>query len=297
MSRTARLFLLTAAFLTLWQVVTLGTASAAQRGECHAAPSKILTHPVGYCVLLPASYDTDVARRYPVLYFLHGLGGNQQVLVGSAGMQLVEDLVSQKRIGEFLIVTPSAGASFYINSRDGNERYEDFLVKEFFPYIEQRYRIRAERKCRGISGASMGGYGALRLALRFPSLFGSVSAHSAALVDTLPPALINSPESLLGRVLAGPFGSPIDPAFWQRNSPFTLVRNEPKPTGLAIYFDCGTEDDFGFDQGASAFDKLLTSRGIRHEFHLYPGGHGWAYVAEHLDASLAFHSRVFTSGP
>jgi S-formylglutathione hydrolase FrmB len=139
----------------------------------------------------------------------------------------------------------------------------------------------------------MGGYGALRLALHFPAMFGSVSAHSAALLENLPPSVLGSRESGLGQVLAGPFGSPIDPAFWKRNSPFTLVRNEPRPAGLAIYFDCGTDDEFGFENGARAFHSLLVSRGIPHEFHLYPGGHGWAYVAQHWEASLQFHSRVF----
>jgi S-formylglutathione hydrolase FrmB len=65
--------------------------------------------------------------------------------------------------------------------------------------------------------------------------------------------------------------------------------------GLQIYFDCGSEDDYGFDVGAVALDKMLASRHIPHEFHLYPGGHNWVYVAEHLPALLQFHFRVFES--
>lgn len=144
----------------------------------------------------------------------------------------------------------------------------------------------------------MGGYGALRLAFRHPQLFGSVSAHSAALVDKLP-ALTkpNAQPSAFSRVLGAAFGSPPDVAFWERNSPFSLARNAPRPVGLKIYFDCGTEDDFGFNVGAKAFHDLLQSRGIPHEFHLYPGGHDWKYVAEHFAASLQFHSRAFGLGP
>jgi S-formylglutathione hydrolase FrmB len=97
----------------------------------------------------------------------------------------------------------------------------------------------------------------------------------------------------LAMALGGAFGTPFDPAFWDRNSPFTIVRNSPKPVGLKIYFDCGMEDEYGFNMGAEAFDELLVSRGIPHEFHLYPGGHDEAYVAQHLPASLTFHSHAF----
>jgi enterochelin esterase-like enzyme len=66
---------------------------------------------------------------------------------------------------------------------------------------------------------------------------------------------------------------------------------------LKIYFDCGSEDEYGFDAGAAALDKLLTSRHISHEFHLYPGGHNWSYFAEHLPALLEFQFHVFGSTP
>ena len=83
---------------------------------------------------------------------------------------------------DFLIATPDGGASFYINSKDGKDRYEDFLLQEFFPFIEKRYRVEPGRGHRAIAGISMGGYGALHLAFRHPQLFVSTSAHSAALM-------------------------------------------------------------------------------------------------------------------
>jgi enterochelin esterase family protein len=140
----------------------------------------------------------------------------------------------------------------------------------------------------------MGGYGALRMALRYPEMFGSVSAHSAALIEKLPTVKVSgTQEGQLARILGGAFGTPFDAAFWERNSPFTLVRKGPRPSGLQIYFDCGTEDEFGFNAGAQAFHELLDARKIPHEFHLYAGGHDWSYVAQHLPASLEFHSRAF----
>ena len=173
-------------------------------------------------------------------------------------------------------------------------RYEDFFIREFIPYIESHYRVRAERQYRGIGGVSMGGYGSLRFALRYPQLFGSVSAHSAALVANLPTGGMTSYQgAMLSRVLGTAFGSPPDAAYWNQNSPFTLVKNGPHLSGLKIYFDCGTEDEYGFNAGAQAFHDLLDARHIPNEFHLYPGGHDWSYVAEHFPASLEFHSRAF----
>jgi S-formylglutathione hydrolase FrmB len=270
------------------------SARAQGRAECREAPSKILGHAVPYCVIFPPSYDAAKTRRYPVLYFLHGLGGDAQSLINSGGLDMIEDLWQRRQATDFLIVTPSAGRSFYVNSRDGRVRYQDFFVREFLPFIETHYRLLRDRHHRGISGISMGGYGALRFAFLYPDVFGSVSAHSPALVQNPPRANVSSGQELaITRFLGSAFGSPFDPAYWTRQSPFTIVRDQPRPRGLRIYFDCGISDGYGFNRGAKAFHELLLSRGIPHEFHLYPGGHGWSYFAQHLPASFAFHSRAF----
>lgn len=286
------------ALLFLIGLVQAATALAAGRTECRTAPSKILAHPVPYCVFLPPSYDSAKEQKFPVLYFLHGLGENAQTLLNAGGWNIIENLWEQRQIGEFLIVTPAADRSFYIDSRDGQVRYEDFFIREFLPFVESHYRIDRERRERGVTGISMGGYGALRFALRYPQLFGSVSAHSAALVAKLPEVQASSPQQeALSRMLGPAFGAPFDRAFWNRNNPFTLVENGSPPPSLKIYFDCGSEDQFGFDAGAQAFDNLLAVKKIPHEFHLYPGGHDWTYFAEHFPASLRFHSRAFGLRP
>ncbi|GAC1670808.1 MAG: alpha/beta hydrolase-fold protein [Candidatus Acidiferrum sp.] len=260
--------------------------------------SKILGHMVRYCVLLPPSYDSQKTKRYPVLYLLHGLGDDEQMLLRSGAFNLVEDLWERKEIDEFLMVTPGAGASFYVNARDGKNRYEDFFVQEFLPAIEQRYRIRGGRTLRGIAGISMGGYGALHMAFRHAQLFGSVGAHSAALFERPPVVNIGhdaeSRQPARVRILGGVFGAPVDVAFWKQNDPIQMARTSSL-AGLKIYFDCGSEDDYGFDAGANELDKALSARHIAHEFHLHPGGHNWPYFAEHLPALLKFHSAVFAS--
>jgi len=294
MNRGGRITLQGLALGLLLVAVPTGAIFGAGRTDCRSIPSKILGHPVSYCVFLPPSYDSVQARKFPVLYFLHGLGESSQTLLDAGGWNLIENLWEQKQVGDFLIVTPSADRSFYVNSRNGKVRYEDFFIREFLPFIESHYRIQAERRTRGVTGISMGGYGALRFAFRYPQLFGSVSAHSAALVAKLPAVQASDPQSEgLARVMGGAFGSPFDRAFWDRNNPFTLVEEGAHPAGMAIYFDCGTEDLFGFDGGAQAFHNLLVAKKIPHEFHLYPGGHDWTYFAEHFPASLEFHSRAF----
>lgn len=293
--------LLFAVLLSLAPTTDAASAAAppsAGRTECRTAPSKILEHRVPYCVFLPPSYDADKQRKFPILYFLHGLGENAQTLLNAGGWNLIENLWEQHQITDFLIVTPAADRSFYVNSLDGRVRYEDFFIREFLPLIESHYRIQAVRRERGITGISMGGYGALRFAFRYPQLFGSVSAHSAALVAKLPDVQASSPQQeALSRMLGNAFGSPFDRAYWNRNNPFTLIENGVRPEGMKIYFDCGTEDQFGFDAGAQAFHELLLAKKIPHEFHLYPGGHDWIYFADHFPASLEFHSRAFFPVP
>jgi S-formylglutathione hydrolase FrmB len=268
--------------------------AATGRVECNSVPSKILARSVAYCIVLPPSFDADKTRHFPILYFLHGLGDNEQFFVHSGAWNVVEDLRERGELKDLLIATPDGGAGFYINSRDGKNRYEDFLLQEFFPFIEKRYRVAPGRANRAISGVSMGGYGALHLAFRHPQLFSSVSAHSAALIDKLPNFLGGVQGSPRSRVLGGTFGSPPDPVFWEQNSPIAIARTA-NLAGLKIYFDCGDQDDYGFETGAAALDKVLISRHIAHEFHLYPGRHDYTYFAAHIPESLKFNSQLFPS--
>ena len=276
-------------------VLTRARSSEARgdaRGECLSVPSRILGRSVPYCVILPPGYGEDANRRYPVLYYFHGLGDSQQMFVRSGGFNLIDELWDRHEFADFIIVTPAGYASFFMNSQDGRFRYGDFFLQEFMPSIEKRYRIAALRESRGIGGISMGGYGALRMAFLHPQLFGSVSAHSAALMERLPAVAVgNSPESGRLQILGNVFGSPPDRPFWDRNNPLNIARTA-ELAGMKIYFDCGSQDDYGFEAGAQALHNVLVSRRIAHEFHLYPGGHNWSYFAGHLPDSLRFHSAA-----
>jgi S-formylglutathione hydrolase FrmB len=274
----------------------ISNVSAQGRIDCNAMDSRILKQPVHLCVLLPAGYDANPSQKYPVLYFLHGLGENEQALFQSGGWNVVEGLRRKHEIGDFLIVTPEAKGSFYINSADGKVRYSDFFLQEFMPYVEAKYHIRRDRSSRAIGGISMGGYGAFRYAFAHPELFSSVSAESAALITQSPAELNATMKSggQLGRLLGAVFGNPISVSHWNDNNPFTLARRNKSTIGrLGIYFNCGKSDDFGFEDGAQAMDRQLTGEKVKHEFHLYPGNHDMDYFLSHLGELMTFHSRQF----
>jgi S-formylglutathione hydrolase FrmB len=286
--------------ILLLGLLAAATAYSQERADCHMFPSAILHTSVRYCVFLPASYSSASAKtqRYSVLYLLHGLGGNEQTMAVDGEWTALQDLRRDQKVGDFLVVSPDGWDTFYINSRDGKTPYGDFFLREFMPFIERTYRVRNGRAAHGITGFSMGGYGALRIAFAHPELFGSVSAHSAALMR-LPPEGVNvgaSSGNLAAQLLTSVFGNPIDQKFWDLNSPFLLARkNAAAITRTKIYFDCGTEDSFGFYQGASELHQTLDSLKIPHEFHLYPGRHSVSYVVAHRDASFEFHWREFES--
>lgn len=271
-------------------------AFAAGRVQCSHIQSKVLHRLVGYCAMLPAAYDADPSRRFDVLYFLHGLGGDHQLLVNSGMWNLVDELQSKGKIEPMIIITPQAWNSFYINSLDGSLRYEDFFIRELMPIMEKRFRIGKTRAHRAIAGVSMGGYGALRFAFKYPRLFSSVAANSPALIQRLPPGAAVATQGGNFSFLGGAFGQPIHADFWDGNTPFVYARkNAAALKRLRIYFDCGREDDYGFDTGNQELDQLLDKEHVEHEFHLYPGNHGWNYFAQHIPAALEFVSKGFSS--
>lgn len=264
------------------------------RAECATVRSAILARSVRYCAFLPASFDQDKNRKYPVLYYLHGLGDNEQSLLNFGGWDLIEELRRQDKIGDFIVLAPNGGHTFFLNSADGKLRYEDFFMKEFMPEMEKKYRAVSTRSARGITGVSMGGYGALRLAFKYPTQFAAVSAQMPALIATLPPGFGSASPGSPGAMMSSVFGNPVDRQYFERNNVFTLARTAPLPElkRLKIYFDVGTNDDYGFDQGAEQLHQLLQSRGVPHEWHVYPGRHDVQFVMRHFGEVVEFQWKA-----
>ena len=290
-----RIAVMVAAILAIFLAPLL---QAQGRAECSVIKSEILQRPIRYCAFLPASYDQDKTRHFPVLYYLHGLGDNEQSLLNLGGWDVISELRQQGKIGDFIVLAPSAGGTFYINSQSGKIRYDDFFIKEFMPQMEKKYRAESTRATRGITGVSMGGYGALRFAFKYPAEFAAVSAPMPALIAELPKDLntggAGSPGSLMGNV----FGSPFDRAYFDRNNVFYFVRTDPAASlkRMKIYFDVGSNDDYGFEQGAQQLHQLLDSRGVPNEFHIYAGRHDAQFVIRHFGDVMQFQWKAIGAG-
>jgi S-formylglutathione hydrolase FrmB len=281
-------------FVAVWCLMALVPAQAQGRAECATVKSTVLARSVRYCAYLPASYDTDKARRYPVLYYLHGLGDNEQSLLNMGGWDLIDELRRTGKIGEFIVLAPSGGHTFFLNSADGKIRYEDFFIKEFMPQMEKKYRGDGSAARRGITGVSMGGFGALRLAFKYPQKFAAVSAQMPVLLAEIPANFAaggrGSPASMMGDV----FGNPINVAYFQRNNVSYFAKNTPAAQLklLKIYFDVGSNDDYGFEQGGEKLHQLLDSRGVANEFHVYPGRHDPQFVMRHFGEVMEFQWKA-----
>jgi S-formylglutathione hydrolase len=176
--------------------VLAGPASAQFGGVIHrdVVPAPSLRHNLlgdpaerPMSVYLPPSYSTSPHRRYPVLYFLHGFDADDRVIINGAYQNLdirisMDSLIRLGRAKEMIVVMPSArnayNGSFYTNSPvTGN--WEDFVARDLVRYIDGNYRTIRDRTARGITGHSMGGYGALYVAMRHPDTFSAVYAMSA----------------------------------------------------------------------------------------------------------------------
>lgn len=249
-----------------------------------------------YAVQFPPSYKTDTKRRYPVLYFLHGMNGNEGEFQRRGVAAEVSKLRDEKKIGEFIIVAPAGENSFYINSKNG-VMYEDAIIKDLIPHIEKTYRTLGTAGSRSIQGISMGGWGALMIAFKHPEMFSSVSTHSAALYDELPkPNGADRYSQFLDRTIKRIFGDPPDEAFFQANNPLHLGEANAaaiKKSGLKIYFDVGEQDRYGYQATNKLLDERLTKAGVMHEFHVFPGNHGWEYMISVADHSYTFLWKNF----
>jgi S-formylglutathione hydrolase FrmB len=268
---------------------------AGSRVEYKTLQSKVLNRELAYGLYLPPSYAKS-SKKYPVLYFLHGLNENERRWSTRGETDLALDrMIAEGKIGEFIVAIPNGANSFYTNAQGGTkERWEDYVVQEFIPAIESANRVDATRATRGISGISMGGYGALKIAMKHPELFGSVSAHSAALIPdlnraTVPGRSLERFRSLFDQI----FAINTDLKYWDANNPLELVKDTAKLRNMKIYADCGTEDDYGFYEGLKAFDEILTKAAYPHEVHLYPGNHGWDFARLHTAESMKFHAKAF----
>jgi S-formylglutathione hydrolase FrmB len=259
--------------------------------------SKILGKDVKFNIYLPAGYDAASTRKYPVVYLLHGYSDDETGWVQFGEIdRLADKAITDGAMPQMIIVMPDGGVSFYINSYDGKEKYEDFFIKEFMPNIEKTYKIKAEKKYRGIAGLSMGGYGSLTLALRNPDLFAACAPLSAAIWTDedilLPPDNRREEmfESLYGRGLKGKDRLTKN---WYENSPLKIIetKSAEELKKVRYWIDCG-DDDF-LIKGNCLLKLALSQKNIPHEFRIRDGAHNWTYWRTGIIDALGFIGDSF----
>lgn len=259
--------------------------------------SRILQKEKLYNVYLPAGYDsTD--EKYPVLYLLHGSGPQpnaHHTWFNRVNIQDVMDSgIADGRIIPMIVVMPDAEVTFYMNNIKGEYQFEDYLINEFIPVIENEYRCKKDRRFRGIAGGSMGGYGALIYSLRHPDLF-SVCASMAAAIRT-DQQIREMPfedfkfnyKSSLGNI------SEEDERiteFWNSYSVLNLIDNTSKEklSQVKYYIDIG-DDDHLF-KGNSLLHIRMRELEIHHEYRVRDGKHNWDYFNKALVDAVTFISK------
>ncbi len=261
-----RKFALVAAVLTLGSGLPLiGQAPSATPDVAPATvvrlPSASLGREQVATILLPARYATS-QRRYPVLYLLHGGGQDHTAFATRSWFRA---LASR----EMIVVTPSAGDSWYVNSAaDPAAKYEDFVVKDLIEFVDKQYRTIASRDGRAIAGVSMGAWGAMLLGLKHHQLFGAIGALSAPFGISR-----HDPKMDMTSRTQQRFGAPETPERRERD-PATLATTIPVESVPLLYLACGNQDICAGDN--RRFVERLTARKIPYEYReVSPFGHSW----------------------
>jgi enterochelin esterase-like enzyme len=246
--------------------------------------SETLGNDVPYTVCLPEGYYSS-DREYPVLYFLHGYGSTGRDLINRGGINAIADeMAGRDRISPMILVFPDAKSSWYINGLQ--DRYEDFFINEFIPRIESAYRCKKAPGARSIAGISMGGYGALLYALKYPELFGVCCALSPAVLTDI--EIKYMPDDAYG-MFREAFGER-ESDLWQRYNILEIIRKtDAAPDSLPLfYIDCG-DGDFLY-RGNAALHVAMRDRNISHSMAMRHGGHTWDYWIPALAEVLKFVS-------
>lgn len=217
--------------------------------------------------------ETDLPGPYPVYYLLHGLSDDYSAWQRRTSIERYVQALP------LIVVMPDGGRGWYSNAHAG-DKYEDAIIRDCIGFVDRTFHTDARREARAIGGLSMGGYGALKLALQHPDLFVSANGHSGAY--GFGHAQWRSEESEFNRIV-GPqqSGGPLD--LWK------IATDSAPENRPALRIDCG-ESDFLIEQNRE-FSAHLNDLNIVHEYEEFPGAHDWAYWDKHVQSALRFHAR------
>ncbi len=253
--------------------------------------SRILGAPLEYRVFLPADYELELNERYPVVFWLHGLGGS--AASATAVVAELSNAISDGRLPPLILVSCSdvTTRSMWTDAKDGSLPIETVIVRELVPHIDATYRTRASRQFRAIEGFSMGGYGAAYIGFKYPELFGSVSILSGALHTG--ESLKTNRRGIFDAVHGG------DIAYAEKHSPWSVVRdNADRIRGeTEVRIHVGADD--ALVARNERYHELLEELGIDHEWSIVPDApHNLAILLANWDGDpLAFYANAFSAVP
>jgi S-formylglutathione hydrolase FrmB len=241
-----------------------------------------LNRAIQYRVILPLKIHPD--ERLPIVYVLHGGGG------GFRDWSNYSDVARYAESG-LILVMPEGGSSYYTNAVDPpQDRYEDYITQDLIADVERRFPAAPGRANRAIIGLSMGGFGAVKIALRHPDLFAFVGGLCSAIdVPRRSFSVKRYQQSRHYEMIFGPPGS----STRKENDPFALARSANPETAPYFFLTCGEEE--GLLPSNLEFAALLAHRHFRFEFHTMHGVHDWKQWngwLPSLFSSLAEHIAV-----
>ncbi|MFK2820582.1 alpha/beta hydrolase-fold protein [Flavobacteriaceae sp. LMIT009] len=258
--------------------------------------SNLLNTDVKYSVYLPPNFESS-DKSYPVVYLLNGFTGDETDWTRVGLVQATTDeLIRGKKITPMVIIMPDGDDRLYMNKADRSYPYEDMIIKELMPYVEEKYRIKSEKKYRSTSGLSMGGAGSLRLALKHHELFGACAAFSSAIVTDaeikqIPQGNFDNYFARIDPELVGKEGEDRLTDSYNDSSILHLINNKDPELlkTVNIYFDCGDDDFLAIGNSQLHIDLLKKS--IPHEYRVRDGGHTWNFWVDSLPEGLIFISN------
>ncbi len=250
-------------------------------------PSQLAGGEVSYLIYLPPGYEAAPERRYPVVYWLHGLGGDQRR--GAAFVTRLNLAIRNGRAPAMIAVLVNGlRDSFYCDSRDGRWPVESVIVKELIPHIDRAYRTLARREARAIEGYSMGGYGAAHLAFKFPEVFGLAGIMAGAALDF--ETVASKHSDLLKKV----FGDDRD--YFAANHPATLLEQNAAQIRGRMRIRIAVGDRDNLEPRSQALHEQLRRLKIDHEYEVVPGvAHNMPLFYEQLGPrAFNFYAEALT---
>ncbi|MDA7765521.1 esterase family protein [Flavobacteriaceae bacterium] len=278
--------------LTLFMVFTSTMGQYGKVMDHLTLDSKILKGERNFAVYLPPDYDHS-SRSYPVLYLLHGYTDDHTgwVQFGEV-LHIADKAINDGSATAMIIIMPDAdsGLPGYTNAINGKWDYEDFFFNELMPHVEERFRIKKNKRYRAVAGLSMGGGGTFLYAMHRPDLFSSAAPLSASLGPQSLEEMKNFPYVGFSKKEINQKGFDL---YSLRNNPLKLVDKMSKKdlNSVRWYIDCG-DDDFLYEAN-SLMHLKMREKEIKHEFRIRDGDHSWDYWRSALPSVLAFISKGF----